>query len=78
MSLHGPARHLELAGNFSIVTALQEQLDNLLFARTQPNGLLRHRFPQGSGFASALGPWHSWEVSKLCSIHNASLRRKWL
>jgi hypothetical protein len=33
MSLHGSARHLELAGNFGIVTALQKQFDDLLFAR---------------------------------------------
>jgi len=33
MSLHGSARHLELAGDFGIVAALQQQFDNLLFAR---------------------------------------------
>ncbi len=42
MSLYGSARHLELAGNLGIVTALQEQFDNLLFSRPKPNGLLRH------------------------------------
>jgi len=35
-------RHLQLAGDFSIVTALQEQLYDLLFARSQPDGLLCH------------------------------------
>jgi hypothetical protein len=34
MSFHGSARHFELAGNFSVVTALQKQLDNLLFTRS--------------------------------------------
>jgi hypothetical protein len=45
MSLHGSPRHVQLAGNFSIVATLQQQLDDLLFARTQPNSLLLHRFP---------------------------------
>jgi hypothetical protein len=47
MSLHGPARHLELAGDFGVVTALQEQFDYLLFPRSEPNGLLRHYYPLG-------------------------------
>jgi len=34
MSFHGSARHLELAGNLGIVTALQKQFDDLLFARS--------------------------------------------
>jgi hypothetical protein len=34
MSLHGSARHLELRGNLGIITALQKQFDNLLFARS--------------------------------------------
>jgi hypothetical protein len=33
MCLHGSARHFELAGDFSIVTTLQKQFDDLLFAR---------------------------------------------
>jgi hypothetical protein len=45
MGLHGSARHLELAGDFGVVTALQKQFDDLLFARPQPNGLLRHHYP---------------------------------
>jgi hypothetical protein len=31
MSLDGSARHLELSGDLGVVTALQEQFDNLLF-----------------------------------------------
>jgi hypothetical protein len=45
MSFYGSARHLELTGDFSVVTTLQEQLDDLLFARPQPNGLFFHRCP---------------------------------
>jgi hypothetical protein len=32
MSLHGSARHIELAGDFRIVTTLQKQFDDLLLA----------------------------------------------
>jgi hypothetical protein len=34
MSLHGSARHLELAGNLGVITSLQKQFDDLLFARS--------------------------------------------
>jgi hypothetical protein len=34
MSFYGSARHLELAGNLGVVTALQKQFDDLLFARS--------------------------------------------
>jgi hypothetical protein len=34
MSFHGSARHLQLAGDFGIVTALQKQFDDFLFARS--------------------------------------------
>jgi hypothetical protein len=34
MSFYGSARHLELAGYLGIITALQKQFDNLLFARS--------------------------------------------
>jgi hypothetical protein len=33
MRLYRSARHFELAGDFCIVTTLQKQLDDLLFAR---------------------------------------------
>jgi hypothetical protein len=45
VSLHGAPRHIELAGNFGVVTSLQKQLDNLLLSRTQPNGVLLHQTP---------------------------------
>ncbi|MFZ0136376.1 MAG: hypothetical protein WAK89_04905 [Candidatus Sulfotelmatobacter sp.] len=47
MSLHGSARHLELAGNLGVVTTLEKQFDNLLLSRSKPNGLLRHLYPLG-------------------------------
>jgi hypothetical protein len=34
MRLYGPASHLKLFGNFGVVTALQKQFDNFLFARS--------------------------------------------
>jgi hypothetical protein len=34
MSFHGPASHFQLRCDFGIVTALQEQFDDLLFARS--------------------------------------------
>ena len=38
--------HLELGGDFSVVTTLQKQFNHLLFARTEaPNGLVLHLIP---------------------------------
>jgi hypothetical protein len=37
MSFDGSAGHLELAGNLGVVTPLQQQLHNLLFARSKPD-----------------------------------------
>jgi hypothetical protein len=45
MCLYGSARHLKLVGDFCIVTTLQKQFDDLLFARPEPYGLLRHYCP---------------------------------
>jgi hypothetical protein len=42
MSLYSSPRHLELACDLGVVTTLQKQFNNLLFARTEPNGLLLH------------------------------------
>jgi hypothetical protein len=47
MRFHRSARHLELFGNLCVVTTLHQQLDDLLFARTEPDGLLFHQFPLG-------------------------------
>lgn len=35
--LHGTARHVELARDFSVVATLKQELDDLLFARSQPD-----------------------------------------
>jgi hypothetical protein len=45
MGFHSSPRHLELSGNLSVITTLQKQFDDLLFARTQPNSLLHHPIP---------------------------------
>jgi len=42
MSFHGSPRHVELARDFGVIASLQQQFDNLLFARTEPNSLLLH------------------------------------
>jgi hypothetical protein len=39
---HSSARHVELTCNLGIVTTLQKQFYDLLFAWTQPNGLFLH------------------------------------
>jgi len=43
VGFYGAPRHFQLAGNLSVVAALQEQFDNLLLARTQSYGLLLHQ-----------------------------------
>jgi hypothetical protein len=45
MSLHGTPRHAELVGDLGIVATLQQQFDNLLFARPEPNSLILHQIP---------------------------------
>jgi hypothetical protein len=45
MSFDGSPRHLKLAGDLGVVTTLQKQFDDLLFARAQPNSLLLHPNP---------------------------------
>ena len=42
MSFHSAPRHLQLSCYLGVVAPLQQQVDNLLFARTQPNSLLFH------------------------------------
>jgi hypothetical protein len=62
MSLHGSARHFELAGDFGVVTTLQKQFDDLLFARSQPNGLLDHHLSVLPDLNSS-APMYNWSVS---------------
>jgi hypothetical protein len=45
MSFDSSPRHLKLVGDLGVVTTLQKQFDDLLFARTQPNSLLLHPNP---------------------------------
>ncbi len=42
MGLDGTPRHFQFAGNFGIVTTLQQEVGDLLLSRTQANSLLRH------------------------------------
>jgi hypothetical protein len=51
MSFHGSPGHFQLTCNFGVVTALQKQLDDLLFAWAQPNSLFLHRSPLFFGIA---------------------------
>jgi hypothetical protein len=74
MSLHGSPRHLELHCNFGVVTTLQQQFDDLLFARAQPNSLLLHPISPFFGMASPyIGAGRN--LSKFHSTHIAILRR---
>jgi hypothetical protein len=45
MSFYGSPCDSELGGAFSVVTTLQKQFNNLVFARTEPNALLLHLTP---------------------------------
>jgi hypothetical protein len=74
MRLHGSARHLQLAGNFGVVTALQKQFDDLLFARSKPNGLLDHHslLPP---LVQVLRLYSQLACLLIPSIYNATLRR---
>jgi hypothetical protein len=45
MGFHSAPRHVELSGNLGVITALQKQFDNLLFAWTEPNSLFLHSIP---------------------------------
>jgi hypothetical protein len=40
--LHGSTSHVELSGDFVVIAALQEQLDDLLFALPQTDGPFAH------------------------------------
>ncbi|MFZ0730796.1 MAG: hypothetical protein WAM79_00595 [Candidatus Sulfotelmatobacter sp.] len=42
MSFHGSPCHFQLGGDLGVITALQEQLNDLLLSWTEPNGLLVH------------------------------------
>ena len=42
MGLDGPSSHLQLPGDFVVIAALQEQLNDLLLPVTQTDGLFAH------------------------------------
>jgi hypothetical protein len=42
VGLYCSTSHFELAGNLGVIASLQQQFDDLLFARTEPNDLLLH------------------------------------
>ncbi len=76
MSFNGSPGHLQLACNFSVITTLQKQLDNLLFAWAQPNRLFLHSIPPSSSSFSITSPGFGTRpnLSKCHSIHNAIFR----
>src|ERR1700686_1644221 len=77
MSFHGSPRHFQLSCNFRVVTTLQKQLDDLLFAWTQPNSLFVHRFPLFFWYCTAYAPKISRAESfQLHSIHVAIFGQK--
>ena len=45
MRLYGATRHVELSSDFVVIAALQQQLDNLLFALPKADGLFAHSEP---------------------------------
>jgi hypothetical protein len=77
MCFYRSARHVQLTRDFGVVAPLQKQLDDLLFARAEPNGLFPHQFPHilasppPQDFGAA-------NCSRFHSIHNATLRHFWL
>ena len=72
MSFHSPASHFEPGGDLGVVAALQKQFDDLLFARSKPNGLLRHHFPPRFNlFLRNLATG----ICDLYCIHSATLRK---
>jgi len=73
MRLHRPAGHLELPGNFGVITTLQQQFNNLLFPGSQLFPTLFHH-PYSRDF-KGLTDWPNTTVTKSYSIHHAILRR---
>ncbi len=72
MSFYGSPRHIELAGDLGVITSLQQQLNDLLFAGTEPNGLLLHPillfcliYRTRSGAAVVLSDFNSIHVAIL-------------
>ena len=49
MSLHRTPCHVELGSYLGVVTTLQKQFDDLLFAGAEPNSVLLHCYPPRLG-----------------------------
>jgi len=47
VGFHGTAGHVQLFGNFRVVTALEQQLGDLLFPWAQLDKLFLHIYPPG-------------------------------
>jgi len=57
MGFYRSSRHIELGGNLGIVTTLQKQVNDLLFAWTEPNSLFLHLVPLFLGIVFAGEAW---------------------
>jgi len=73
MSFHSAPCHVELGSDFGVIASLQEQVYDLLFARTEPNSLLFH--PILPYFWICLTEKVRGLVTGCHSIHVAILRR---
>jgi hypothetical protein len=67
MSFHSSSRHVELVCDFGVVASLQQQLYDLLFARTEPNGLLLHPILPFVRFASPGQVWTMFFLKLIAS-----------
>ena len=70
MSFHGTPRHVELGGDLGVVASLQQQVYDLLFARTEPNSLLLHPILPLFEFCLT-GQVQGCNYLHFCSIHVA-------
>lgn len=73
MSFHGTPRHVELRGYLGVVASLQQQVDDLLFARTEPHSLLLHPILLFLSFSAPIR-CRATTISISGSIHDAILK----
>lgn len=60
MGFYRSPRHVELGGNLGIVTTLQKQVNDLLFAWTEPNSLFLHLVPLFPSIVFAGQAWSNF------------------
>jgi hypothetical protein len=72
MSFHGTPCHVELSGDLGVVASLQQQVYDLLFARTEPNSLFLHPILPFCEFASP-GQVYGFTYFNFGSTHIAIL-----